>query len=147
MIDRSHIGWRSKPAHVHVEAGQLRLFAKATGEKSPIYVDAAAAKAAGHRAIPAPPTFAFSINLLAQTAPSYLEVLGVPISRVLHGEQSFEYFNPIYAGDVITISTEIVDIYAKKNGALEFIVAANEAVNQNDELCVKLRSVIVVRNG
>ena len=56
MIDRKHIGVVSEPRTIDVEKGQLRFFAKATGETNPIYFDEAAAQAAGHPAIPAPPT-------------------------------------------------------------------------------------------
>lgn len=51
MIDRRFIGWTSERLSVAVETGQLRLFAKATGETNPIYFDEAAAKAAGHPAV------------------------------------------------------------------------------------------------
>ena len=147
MIDKSHIGWRSKPARVEVEKGQLGLFAKAIGEDNSIYVDEEAAKAKGHPSLPAPPTFAFSLALLARSEPHYLDVLGVDIAQVLHGEQSFEYFRAIHAGDVIEISMEIADIYEKKGGALEFIVTHTDATNEHGELCVRQKSVIVVRNG
>ena len=57
MIDRSHIG-RLLPSHTAaVEAGRLRLFAKATGEDRPEYLDHAAALAAGFSGLPAPPPF------------------------------------------------------------------------------------------
>lgn len=147
MIDKRHIGWRSPKAHVPIELGQLRLFAKAVGERNPIYTEPDAARAAGHPDVLAPPTFAFSISLMGQSAPTYLDVMGVDIGRILHGEQSFEYYAPIYAGDVIGVSTEIADIYDKKGGALEFIVTHTDAVNQHGALCVRQKSVIVVRNG
>ena len=59
MIDRKFIGMESRRrGSLDVEKGRLRLFAKATGEKNPIYFDEAAAKAAGYPALPVPPTFA-----------------------------------------------------------------------------------------
>ena len=62
MIDRSHIG-RLLPSHTAaVEAGRLRLFAKATGEDRPEYLDHAAALAAGFSGLPAPPTFLFALE-------------------------------------------------------------------------------------
>lgn len=44
------------PHSADVEAGRLRLFARATGETRPEYLDDDAARAAGYRALPAPPT-------------------------------------------------------------------------------------------
>jgi acyl dehydratase len=129
-----------------VEKGQLRFFAKATGESNPIYFDENAARAAGHHALPALPTFLFSLDLLAPGAHGMLALLGVDIGRVLHGEQSFSYQKQIYAGDTITLKTTITDIYEKKSGALEFIVQDTRAENQKGEAVGTARSITVVRN-
>ncbi|MBI1238220.1 MAG: MaoC family dehydratase [Alphaproteobacteria bacterium] len=147
MIDRKFIGMTLPKTSVDVEKGQLRFFAKATGETNPIYFDEAAAKDAGHPALPAPPTFAFSLNLLAPQKVNWLQEMGVNIANILHGEQAFEYFKPIYAGDVITLQSRVADIYDKKGGALEFIVMELDAENQRGELCVRQRMVTVVRNS
>ena len=63
MIDRSYIGHKSDPVVVAVEPFQLRFFAKATGEYNPIYFDEKAARAAGHKNILAPPTFASCLGI------------------------------------------------------------------------------------
>ena len=73
--------------------------------------------------------------------------LGVDMARVLHGEQSFTYHRPVHAGDRLTLTTTTRDIYAKKGGALEFIVQDTSALNDNGDLCVEMRMVTVVRNG
>jgi acyl dehydratase len=146
MIDRKWIGAESELRHVDVEAGQLRLFALATGQKDPIYSDEAAARAIGHRTIPAPPTFPFSLALLAPAVRGGLDDMGVELGRVLHGEQQFDYRKPIYAGDRIAMRTRTTDIYDKKGGALEFVVQETSFTNQDDQLCAIARSVIVVRN-
>src|ERR1700722_19212787 len=62
MIDKKFIG-HVLDAHSHeVEKGRLRFFAKATGQKDAIYVDEAAARAAGFPTLPAPPTFFFCLE-------------------------------------------------------------------------------------
>lgn len=147
MLDRSFIGLETEPRSIEVEKGQLRFFAKATGEKNPIYFDEAAARAAGHPAIPAPPTFLFCLETMAPSRDSVMAKLGIDIGRVLHGEQQFTYGKPIYAGDTITMKTKVADIYDKKGGALDFIVQDTEAVNQRGEKVGVSRTVIVVRNG
>ena len=73
--------------------------------------------------------------------------MGVDMQRILHGEQSFTYHRPIYAGETITLITTTSDIYEKKGGALEFIVQDTKASNAAGELCVDMRVVTVVRNG
>ena len=147
MLDRSLIGHEFEPVTVEVEKGQLRFFAKATGETNAVYFDEDAARAAGHPALPAPPTFAFSLSLLSPEPFSTLTLFNVDIGRVLHGEQRFSYSGQIYAGDRITLKQRIRDVYDKKGGALEFIVQETEAMNQHAEVVGLSTTVTVVRNG
>jgi acyl dehydratase len=150
-IDHKHIGVISELREIDVEKGQLRFFAKATGETNPIYFDEEAALAAGHPTIPAPPTFLFSLHLGAPAQRGDLfdteNGIGVPVSRILHGEQNFTYHAPIYAGDRITLTTTTTDVYDKKGGALEFIVQKTRGVNADGLLCAEMQVVTVVRNG
>ena len=146
MIDRRHIGRRFGASALPIERSRLRFFAKAIGETDPIYTDEAAARAAGHADLPAPPTFLFAAELDSGATDRMLADLGVSIANILHGEQSFSYHRTACAGDVITVDSTITDIYDKKGGALEFIVKASRAVNQRDELVAELRTVIVVKN-
>jgi hypothetical protein len=58
-VDKNNIGLELEPLTVEVEAGRLRFFAKATGQTDPVYLDEAAAQAAGSRTLPAPPHLFF----------------------------------------------------------------------------------------
>lgn len=146
-----HVGVMSEPRVVEVEKGFLKFFAKATGEADPVYFDEDAAHAAGHPGLPMPPTYLFSLALSAPAKRGDVfdaeHGIGVEIAKVLHGEQSFTYHRPIYAGDRLTLTTTTRDIYAKKGGALEFIVQETEAVNDAGETCAEMRTVTVVRHG
>ena len=146
MIDPKHIGRTTPPQTIDVEKGRLKFFAKAIGETNPIYSDETAAKAAGHKTIPAPPTFGFCLEMETNSLWDNIAAMGVPVGKILHGSQSFTYHAPIYAGDQITFVTKVSDIYAKKGGALEFIVEDSTATNQDGVLVVELQRVIVVRN-
>lgn len=147
MIDRSHIGRELAPLTVDVEKGQLQFFAKATGQTDPRYLDEAAARGAGYAALPAPPTFLFSLDLMQPDPFALYRELGVDLNRILHGEQRFRYGTPICAGDRITLKTRIADLYDKKNGAMEFIVLETDAVNQRGEDAGGMTRVVVVRNN
>mgnify|MGYP006188918339 FL=1 len=57
MPDKSLIGRSLGVTQCEVEKGRLRFFAKAIGETDPIYTDEAAAREAGHRSLPVPPSF------------------------------------------------------------------------------------------
>ncbi|WP_447759812.1 MaoC family dehydratase N-terminal domain-containing protein [Sphingopyxis panaciterrae] len=142
-LDRALIGHRSAPYQVDVERGQLAFFAKATGERNPVYLDESAARMAGHPAIPAPPTFAFTLSL---NSPLTLEKLGADLTRILHGEQRFIHHETIYAGDRLELIDEVVDIYDRKGGALEFLVRRTRATNQHGALCVEATSTTVLRH-
>jgi acyl dehydratase len=152
MLDRNaHVGVVSEPRRVQVEAGFLKFFAKATGETDPVYFDEDAARAAGHPAIPAPPTYLFSLNMAAPAKSGGLfdceHGLGLDMARVLHGEQSFTYHQPIHAGDILTLTTTTSDIYDKKGGALQFVVQDTQARDEAGALRAEMRMVTVVRNG
>ena len=147
MLDKALIGYEFAPRFADVERGQLRFFAKATGETNQIYFDEEAAHAAGHPRLPAPPTFLYSLELLAPDPNGTLGLLDIDMGKVLHGEQQFTYLRQIYAGDRIKLSTRISDIYDRKGGVLEFVVQDTTAENQHGEAVGTARTVLVVRNG
>lgn len=146
VIDKSHIGRKIPSFKTTAEPGQLRFFAKATGETNPVYIDDLAARDAGHPALPLPPTFLFSLEF-NQPNSAWRDELGIEVARILHGEQSFAYHRLGYAGDTFTFEPHIEDIYDKKGGALSFVVKKTRVSNQRGEHVADLRSVIVHRNA
>jgi acyl dehydratase len=146
MIDKKWIGHELPESTLAIERSRLQFFAKATGETRAEYTDVAAARAAGHADLPAPPTFLMAAELDSGISDGLLRDLQIPLSKLLHGEQSFTYHKPVCAGDTISVRSRISDIYEKKNGALEFVVKDSRAVNQRNELVAELRSVLVCRH-
>lgn len=145
MLDRGKIGYPFESFVVAVEAGRLAFFAQAIGEDNPIYSDEGAATAAGYRGILAPPTYPMVLDTGGTSLKELFSVLNLDMSRILHGSQSFEYFETIHAGDRITIEATIRDIYDKKQGALEFIVLENKYINQAGSLVAKSEYTLVYR--
>ncbi len=140
------VGKEYQPFVFEVEKGRIRMFAQAIGDTNPIYHDAQAAANAGYSAIPAPPTFPFTIIMEANQAFMILEELGIDKTRTMHGEQSFTYHGDICAGDIITGRQKVVDQYEKKGGALQFIVTQIQLTNQRQEHVCDLNMTIVIRN-
>ncbi|MCY1268625.1 hypothetical protein D3C76_611960 [compost metagenome] len=138
MIDKSHIGAVVSSHTQLIEAGRLRFFAKATGQKDARYTE-------GDR-LPVPPTFLFCLDMESGGSGSTLKRLGIDIGRILHGEQSFTYHKMAFAGDRLSFETKIVDIYDKKGGALEFVVRETRVTDEQGELVAELRNSLVVRN-
>lgn len=146
MIDKKFIGHQLPPSVLMVDRTRLQFFAKAIGEKNPIYSDVAAAKAAGYPDLPAPPTFLFAAELDSGTNMDLLHDLGIPLTKLLHGEQSFRYHRPVCAGDTVTVQSTVEDIYDKKDGKLEFVVKKSQVTNQKGEKVAELGTVLVVRH-
>jgi acyl dehydratase len=143
-LDRGIIG-SSSPTHtVEVERGRLRFFAEATGQNNPVYVDVEAAKAAGHRDLPVPPTFLFCLNMAGPNPSQLLLDQGIDLRACLHGTQRFTYHAQACAGDELTFSTSITDVYEKKGGALGFIDRTTR-VTRGGELIAELVCTVVVR--
>ncbi|MDA4109878.1 acyl dehydratase [Mycobacterium holsaticum DSM 44478] len=139
-------GTELPPTELALDAGRLKFFAKAIGETNPIYTDETAAKAAGHPALPAPPTFLFAIELERPDPFDWVSKLGIDLRYVLHGEQRFTYHSLAFAGDLLTARPKIVDVYSKRGGALEFVVKDTAVVRQDGSAVADLKSVLVVRN-
>lgn len=146
MIDRKYVGLELEPLTVDVERGQLKFFAKATGQTDPIYLDDEAAAAAGYPALPAPPTFMVSLELNQPDPFKLYRDMGINLSKVLHGEQKFRYGAPICAGDSITLKARITDIFDKKGGALEFVTVDTSASNQRGEDVGGMTRILIVSN-
>lgn len=146
MIDRSWIGREIGRSVLPIEEGRTRFFAKAIGQNDPTFAVEEAAGVAGHEGLPAPPTFLFAADLDSGATFRMLDEMGVSLGRVLHGEQGFEYHRPVVAGDRISVTSKVENIYEKKGGALEFIEVRSEARNAAGDLVVTMRSVTVVRN-
>lgn len=126
------------------ERGQLRFFAKATGQDSPIYSDLTSAQSAGYADLPIPPTFLFSLELGRPDPYRILRDLEIDIRQVLHGEQGFTYHRVAVAGEELHFAPRMVDYYEKRNGALRFLVRET-AVTSGGALVAQLRNVIVAR--
>ena len=143
MIDASFVGHKFESFDVDIESGRLRHFAKAIGEARAEYVDTAAALARGWPSLPVPPTFLFCLEMEQPDPWQYLQVLGVDLADVLHGEQEIEYMQPVWAGDTVTFAPSIEDLRVKRGGAMELIKKVTH-VSRNGTPVAALRSVVVV---
>lgn len=125
LFDRATVGLVTEPVEVRVEAGRISFFAETLGENDPVHHDRKAARAAGFPEIPAPPTFAMVIDLEAGRIArrlgrqSVFDRIGCDYTRLLHGEERYDYSGTILAGDRVTIETEVIGFEDKKGGALE----------------------------
>ena len=147
LLNSDCIGQRSEERSIVIEAGQLKLFAKAIGETNPIYFDEAAAKAAGHKNILVPPTFGSCLKFLAPAETPSADELGLDYKALLHAEENIEYHAPLYVGDRVTLITEVENIYTKKGGALEFLVRTTRITDAAGTLLQSVTNTVVMKNA
>ncbi|SFU53475.1 MaoC family dehydratase N-terminal domain-containing protein [Alicyclobacillus macrosporangiidus] len=136
---RACIGRASEPVKNEIEKGAIRKFAEAIGDPNPLYRDEAAA---GGRLV-APPTFSRTLD--------YGRVPGLELPRagLIHAGQEFEYFRPIYSGDVLYCHTRLVDVFEKqgKLGRMVFLVFEMEARDQDGNPVVRQKSTVICREA
>ncbi|WP_018654801.1 MaoC family dehydratase N-terminal domain-containing protein [Actinomadura flavalba] len=141
-LNRDFIGRAFPPsAPYEVSRVKIREFADAIGDANPVYRDPAAAQAAGHPDVVAPPTFPIVVSL-ANDALADPE-LGLNYAMVVHGEQSFAYERPVRAGDVVTCTSTVTEI--KAIGKNEKLVIETEIRTVDGELICTTHNTIVER--
>ena len=145
MIDRALIGTTFPIVTVEVMASRIALFAQSIGDDNPIYRDDAAARRAGYRGIPIPPTYPFALQMDRPDPWDLIRILGIGLENMLHAEQRFVYHVPVVAGDRVTLSERVADIYEKKNGALVFARLHAEGRLADGTLAIELERTLVVR--
>ncbi len=118
-INHDYVGRTFPPAEPYeVSRVKIAEFADAIGDPNPVYRDRAAAEAAGHSDVIAPPTFAIVISMASSGRAVMDPGLGLNYAMVVHGEQRFEYSRQIQAGDLLTAQVTISDIKAAGRNVL-----------------------------
>lgn len=146
-MDKSEIGKTSKPVTMCVERGKIREFARAIKDDNPIYFDEEYAKRTIGGIMP-PPTFTMTLGFWDDGPRQPL--LTYDVRRLLHGEQAFEYLAPIYAGDVLTATARVTDVYEKagsRGGTMTFGVIETTFTNQRGERVLISRSTLIETAG
>ena len=135
------IGQSSEPKVIEVERGQIRRFAQAIGETNPIHYDEDAAKSAGFPGIVATCTFASAIHCFDD----FYDEVGINPHAVMHQEEEYEYFKPIFAGDILSVVHTVSNVYDKQvpNGQLVFIVIESRGNDKRGKTVFKSRRVLV----
>ena len=90
----------------------------------------------------APPTFSIRISLSQYESILTQPEIGVDWSRLVHGDQKFEIFRPVVAGDVFKCSATIESL---RIAAGNEIISVRSDLHNGDELVVSSWSTLVVR--
>jgi acyl dehydratase len=142
-MDKSEIGNTGTGVAMHIERGKIREFARAIKDNNPLYFDDEYAKKTAGGIVP-PPTFTMTQAFWEEGPRKPL--LTYDVRRLLHGEQEFEYLAPVHAGDVLTGTARVADVYEKqgsRGGTMTFGIIETTYVNQRGEKVLISRSTLV----
>lgn len=150
---KAAIGQESAPWTYEVTTTSVRAFARGVGYTDPVYFDVDAAKAAGYRNLPAPPTYlgtpVFIPGRSDDTFSNPRE--GQPrvnhgLKNVLDGGTEIEYYEDICAGDMLTGVSRVADLRVSDSKAIgKMLIVAIETrySNQMGKLAALLRSQVI----
>jgi acyl dehydratase len=96
------VGKRYPAATYQVGREKIREYARAVGETNPLHLDVAAARAAGHEDLVAPPMFVVVYSAAAIGAALYDPELGIDLERLVHGAQEFTWERVVVAGEEVS---------------------------------------------
>ena len=143
-LDPSYAGRTYPPtAPYAVGREKIREFADAIGAPDAAYRDPAAARALGHPDVVAPPTFPVLISWAAVRGLIDDPDLGLDFSRVVHGDQRFEYARPVHAGDRLVCTVTIDEIMAR--AGYDFLTVRVHLGTEAGEPVVNVWCRLVVR--
>ena len=139
------VGKTYAPVTYAVGREKVREYARAVGEKNPLYLDVEAARAAGHADVVAPPMFAAVYGAPAITPGMVDPELGIDFSRVVHGAQEFVWGPLVVAGDEIVSTATVKDI--SKRGGMSFYAFEVVSDNQRGETVCTATWTTIVRGA
>ena len=91
----------------------------------------------------ASPTFLISIQMSAMEVALFDPELGLDYSKVVHGEQSFEYKKSVKAGDELSFVSTIEDIKSKVGN--DFITIRSDVTDSLGNEVATLKATLIAR--
>ncbi|WP_188208059.1 FAS1-like dehydratase domain-containing protein [Alkalibacillus aidingensis] len=116
------------PLKVSVE--HIYQLSKILGFKDDVYYDRKEAQNQGYADILAPPTFMTLVDYSNdKDLYQMFEALNIDGSKVLHGEQSYDYLQPVVSGDTLEAEARVIDKVDK--GDKRFYKVRTDYYNQS----------------
>jgi acyl dehydratase len=112
-----------------VEPERVNLFRAAIGEDSDIV----------------PPTFATAAEFAAFPFIVGDAELGLDFTRVVHGEQEYEWHRPFRMGEALTVRSRIASI--RKKAGNGFLTIESDVLDRDGELVVFARATMIERGA
>jgi hypothetical protein len=124
------VGEKAGPFEDDASASRLQKFAQAVGAENRMH---------GF------PTF---LTVCRKGEFELMQRFGIPLARVLHGEQEYEFANPIIQGSKLAYETRLADVLEKrgKSAALHFMIFETKVTSAGRDIGVA-RSTIIYREA
>ena len=133
MADASHVGRRYEAPGQVVEAAGAEAFAAAIAGTDDVYSPGTV-----------PPTYAAVYCLFPTLYQLFGDAeVGVNLAGLVHGEQSFEWPNPVRPGDVVDAAAVIASVEEKRG--MTFLGIEHEARRQDGATVCTGRSLMIIR--
>lgn len=142
MVDTSLEGKTYPPFTFEVDRSKIKELCLAIGDNNPLFFDKEYAKKQGYKDIPAPLTFATVINFWGNPEIwDRMKEIGIDIQRLLHAKEEYEYFSPIYPGDIIKGEMSVDSI---RSSSLMDMVTFKSTFTRDNEVVLIAKMTIVV---
>lgn len=136
-----------------IEAGKIAEFAEAIGDDNPLYLDTSGetARQRGYDDVPAPITFPMASSFFKRRQDmGERPDLGFDRTRIVHGEEAFEYDRVPVAGDVLTGEERLADVYQReggRGGTMTFAEWETTYTDRDDDRVLQQRQTIIELGG
>ena len=141
-VNTQAIGKSYPPVVYAVGREKVKEYAAAVGETDPLHLDPAAARAAGHADVVAPPMFAVVYSSRAAIPAMFDPEVGMNFAMMVHSGQDFRWERLVVAGDELTTRARVSNIEEKGGmGFYDFEVVTRDAGGAT--VCTGLWKMIV----
>jgi acyl dehydratase len=122
---------------------KVREFAKAVFATDPAHVDVEVARSRGFADVVAPATFPVVIQDMTLHQLLAHPEAGIDFSRVVHGDQKFDYSRPLVAGDEVIAQLSVTKVQSL--GGHTMVTSETEVTTLDGEHVVTATSTLVIR--
>lgn len=130
-----------------VSREKIAEYVTAIGDRNPLHNDPVAAREAGCRDVIAPPTFAAVFTSMpfrrALADPEWVARSTIDPARLLHGEQRYDFAQPVCPGDRLLVQS-IVERVEEKKGLI-FLHVASRVTDDGGERVLDGAMTLVLR--
>ena len=137
---RSRVGVEGKPRVYPIEKGLIKQFALAIDDPNPLWQGEEYARKSRYGGLVSPPALVIALGW------SDFQADGPRGKAGLHGGTELEYYQPIRAGDSITITNTLVDARekdSKRLGRMAVFTYERTYKNQQREVVAKCRQLLI----